>query len=56
MHCQKILGFGKSALVRACQKYIGQEEGRKIRFMLQNQTPKGQPLYKNRNEALVKLI
>ncbi len=57
MREQKIRGCSRAAFIRAARKYIDQEEGKKVRMMLNERKFKtGKPLYPNRNAALVKLI
>ena len=56
MRQQKIRGCSRSAFIRACKKYIDQEEGRMIKMMLQERDFSEKPIYANRNEAVVKLI
>lgn len=56
MREKKIRGCSKAAFVRACKKYIDQEEGKKIRRMLNERDFAEQPIYRSRNEAVIKLI
>ncbi|MEM9341126.1 MAG: hypothetical protein AAGA66_20505 [Bacteroidota bacterium] len=56
MREQTITGCSRKAFIRAAKKFIDQEENGLIRMMLLEQTHKNQPVYKNRNEAVVKLI
>lgn len=53
---QRLRGCSKAAFVRACKKYIDQEENRKLRMMLNEQKSNGKPVYANRMEAVLKLI
>lgn len=53
---QKIIGCSKEAFIWAAKKYIDQEEGRKVKMMLLERDIKDNPIYKNRNEAVIKLI
>jgi hypothetical protein len=57
MREQKIRGCSRAAFIRAAKKYIDQEESKKLRLML-NERKFGtdEPIYKDRNEALIKLI
>lgn len=41
---------------RACKKFIDQEEGRKVKMLLNEQDFDGNNIYKTKNEAIVKLI
>jgi hypothetical protein len=56
MRTQKLRGCSQSAFIRATKKYIDQEESRKIKMMLSERDFQEQPIYKNRNEAVVELI
>jgi len=56
MRNQKIRGCSREAFIRACKKYIDQEEGRKIKMMLLERDFKDNPIYKNRNAAIIHLI
>lgn len=57
MREQKIKGCSRSAFIRAAKKYIDQEEGKRIRMMLNERKFKSnKPLYANRNLAILKLI
>ena len=56
MRQQKIQGCSRAAFIRACKKYIDQEESRKIKMMLMERSFQDKPIYKNRNAAIVKLI
>ena len=53
---QKLKGCSRSAFIRACKKYIDREEGGLIKMMLLERDFKDRPIYKNRNEAVIKLI
>ncbi len=53
---QKVLGCSREAFIRAAKKYIDQEEGKQVKMMLLERDFKDQPIYKTRNEAVVKLI
>ena len=53
---QKIKGCSREAFIRAAKKYIDQEESRQLKMMQLERDFKDQPIYKNRNEAVVKLI
>jgi len=52
----KIRGCSKAAFIRACKKFIDQEEGRKIKMMTNETNAEGQKLYKNRIQAVYSLI
>lgn len=56
MREQKLKGCSQAAFIRACKKYIDQEEGRKIKRMLLERDFDNQPLFDNRTDAVVKLI
>ncbi|MBL6446413.1 hypothetical protein JMN32_08845 [Fulvivirga sp. 29W222] len=53
---KKIRGCSREAFIRAAKKYIDQEESKKIRLMLNERDFKDKPVYKTRNEAIIKLI
>ncbi|MDW3191937.1 MAG: hypothetical protein R8G66_06220 [Cytophagales bacterium] len=53
---QKIVGCSRKAFIRAAKKYIDQEENGLIRMMLLERDHKEQPVYKSRNDAVIKLI
>ena len=55
---QRLRGCSRAAYIRAVKKFIDQEEGRKLRMMLSERTFTVDSTfrYKNRNEAVVKLI
>ncbi|GAA0892608.1 hypothetical protein GCM10009122_22870 [Fulvivirga kasyanovii] len=53
---QKIRGCSRAAFIRAAKKYIDQEESRKIKMMLLERDFDDKPVYKTRNDAIVKLI
>ena len=52
----RLRGCCRAAYIRACKKFIDQEAGRKIKMMLQERDFNNKPMYKNRNEIVVKLI
>lgn len=52
----KISGCSRAAFIRACKRFIDQEEGRKVRMLMQEQDFKGRLKYKNRNAAIIKMI
>jgi len=56
MREQLISGCSKTAYVWAVKRYVEYEEGKKIRMLLQEQDLKGNPIYKDRKSAMVKLI
>ncbi|TSE03686.1 hypothetical protein [Aquimarina algiphila] len=54
---QRIIGCSRAAFIRAAKKFIEQEQEGQIRMLLKETHFKNnQPIYKNRNEALIKLI
>ena len=56
MREQRIKGCSRAAFIRASKKFIDQEQTRKVKRMLQEQDFDGNPIYKTKNEAIVKLI
>lgn len=56
MRHRKIMGCSRAAFIRACKRYIDQEEGKKVRMLLQERDFKGKHKYKDRNAAIVKMI
>ena len=56
MREQRITGCSRAAFIRACKKYIDQEEQKKVRLMLNEQDFEGNTIYKSKHEAIVKLI
>lgn len=56
MREQKIMGCSRAAFIRACKRLIDQEEGKKIRRLLNEQDFYGKPIYKDRNAVIIKLI
>ena len=56
MRQRKIMGCSKAAFIRACKRYIDQEEGKKVRMLMQERDFKGKLKYKDRNAAIIKMI
>jgi len=56
MREQLIVGCNRSSYIKAVKRFIDQEETKTIRMLLQEQDFNGQPLYKNRNAVILKLI
>ncbi|QKX07588.1 hypothetical protein HN014_10650 [Aquimarina sp. TRL1] len=56
MRQRKIMGCSRAAFIRACKRFIDQEEGKKVRMLLQERDFKGKLKYKNRNAAIIKMI
>lgn len=58
MRQQKIRGCSRPAFIRACKRYIDQEEGRKIKMMMSERsfTLDSDFKYKTRNDVIIKLI
>ena len=56
MREQRIKGCSRAAFIRACKKFIDQEESRKVKMLLNEQDFGGNNIYKTKNEAIVKLI
>jgi hypothetical protein len=56
MREQRIKGCSRAAFIRACKKFIDQEEHKKVRLLLNEQDFEGNTIYKTKHEAIVKLI
>lgn len=56
MREQRIRGCSRAAFIRACKRFIDQEESRKVKMLLAEQDFDGNHIYKTRNEAIVKMI
>ena len=56
MREQRIRGCSRAAFIRACKKFIDQEESRKVKMLLNEQDFDGNNIYKTKNDAIVKLI
>lgn len=56
MREQRIKGCSRSAFIRACKKFIDQEEGKKVRMLLNEEDFDGNKIYKTKNEAIIKMI
>lgn len=56
MRGQKIIGCSRAAFIRNCKLFIETEQERKLKLMLKQQDFDGNFIYKNKNEALIKLI
>ncbi len=56
MRQQKITGCTRAAFIRACKRFIDQEQGKNIRLLLNEQDFKGNPIYKDRNAVIIKMI
>lgn len=56
MREQKLSGCCRRAFIRNAKRYLDQEEGKKIRMLLNEQSFAGVPVYKDRNAVLMKLI
>jgi len=57
MRGKRIKGCSKQAFIRATKKFIDQEQHAELKKMMHERHFKtGTPIYKNRNEALIKLI
>ncbi len=52
----KISGCSRAAFIRACKRFIDQEEGRKVRMLMQERDFKGKLKYKDRNATIIKMI
>lgn len=53
---QRLRGCSRAAYIRACKRFIDQEEGKKINMLLLERDFNDKPIYKNRNAAIMKLI
>jgi len=56
MRQQLIVGCNRHSYIKAVKRFIDQEKTKTIRMLLQEQDFNGQPVYKNRNVVLLKLI
>lgn len=56
MREQRIKGCSRTAFIRACKKFIDQEEGKKVRMLLNEEDFEGNKIYKTKNDAIIKLI
>lgn len=56
MRQHKISGCTRKAFIRACKRFIDQEESKKIRMLMNERDFKGKLKYKDRNAAVIKLI
>lgn len=56
MRRRKVSGCTRTAYIRACKRFIDQEEKSTIRMMLNERDFYDAPVYPNRNAAIVKLI
>ncbi len=56
MREQRILGCSRAAFIRACKKFIDQEESRKVKMLLSEQDFDENHIYKTKNEAIIKMI
>ncbi|EDP94724.1 hypothetical protein KAOT1_00570 [Kordia algicida OT-1] len=56
MREQRIKGCSRTAFIRACKKFIDQEEGKKVRMLLNEEDFEGNKIYKTKNEAIIKMI
>lgn len=56
MREQKLLGADKVSFIRAARTYIEREEQKQIRMLMQEVDFGGNPVYKDRNAALIALI
>ena len=56
MREQRVKGCSRAAFIRACKKFIDQEESRKVKMLLNEEDFEGNNVYKTKNEAIVKLI
>jgi len=56
MRDQQLSGCSKEAYIRAVKRFIDQEEGKKLRMLLQERDFQGNKIYPTRNDALIKRI
>jgi hypothetical protein len=56
MREQRIMGCGRAAFIRACKKYIDQEESKKVRMLLSEEDFGGNKIYTTKNDAIIKMI
>lgn len=56
MREQRIMGCGRAAFIRACKKYIDQEESKKVRMLLSEEDFDGNKIYTTKNDAIIKMI
>lgn len=56
MRQHKISGCSREAFIRACKRFIDQEENKKVRMLMSERDFKGKLKYKDRNAAVIKLI
>lgn len=56
MRRRKVSGCTRAAYIRACKRFIDQEEKSTIRMMLNELDFYNKPIYKDRNAAIIKLI
>ncbi len=56
MRRRKVSGCTRAAYIRACKRFIDQEEKATIRMMLNERDFYDKPIYPNRNSAIIKLI
>lgn len=56
MREQRIKGCSRSAFIRACKKYIDQEESKKVRMLMSEEDFDGNKIYKAKNDAIIKMI
>jgi hypothetical protein len=52
----RISGCSRASFIRACKRFIDQEEGRKVRMLMQERDFKGKLKYKDRNATIIKMI
>ncbi len=56
MRRRKVIGCTRSAYIRACKRFIDQEEKATIRMLLSERDFYNKPIYPNRNDAIIKMI
>ncbi len=56
MRRRKVSGCTRAAYIRACKRFIDQEEKTTIRMMLNERDFYDKPIYENRNAAIIELI
>lgn len=53
---QRIRGCSQEAYIRACKKYIDQEENRKVKMLMAERDMNNRPVYQSRNHVVIKII
>ena len=56
MREQKVTGCSRAAFIRAAKRFIDQEQGKAIRLLMNERDFKGNPVYKDRNAVIIKMV